>query len=55
MIVGFESLQDRRWYTKLCAFYKILKSMSPKYSSDIIPSTAKRYASRNEQYSFSKS
>ena len=23
--LGLESLQDRRWYRKLCAFYKIIK------------------------------
>ena len=40
-----ESLQDRRWYRKLCVFYKILNNMSPKYLSDIIPSTTRRYSS----------
>ena len=37
--LGLESLQDRRWYIKLCVFYKILNNMSPIYLSDIIPST----------------
>ena len=46
--LGLESLQDRRWYRKLCVFYKILNNMSPKYLSDIIPSTTRRYSSRNE-------
>ena len=46
--LGLESLQDRRWYRKLCVFYKILDNMSPKYLSDIIPSTTRRYSSRNE-------
>ena len=27
--------------------YKILNNMSPKYLSDIIPSTTRRYSSRN--------
>ena len=45
--LGLESLQDRRWYRKLCAFYKILNNMSPKYLSNIIPSTTRRYSSRN--------
>ena len=36
-----------RSYRKLCAFYKIFNNMSPKYLSDIIPSTTGRYASRN--------
>ena len=46
--LGLESLQDRRWYRKLCVFYKILNNMLPKYLSDIIPSTTRRYSSRNE-------
>ena len=46
--LGLESLQDRRWYRKLCVFYKILNNMSPKYLSEIIPSTTRRYSSRNE-------
>ena len=35
--LGLETLQQRRWYRKLCYFYKILKSQSPKYSYSIIP------------------
>ena len=31
--LGLETLQQRRWYRKLCSFYKILKSQSPKYFS----------------------
>ena len=42
-----ELLQHRRWYRKLCTFYKMLNSMSPKYLSDIIPVTTRRYASEN--------
>ena len=34
---GLESLQHRRWYRKLCCFYKILKDQSPKYLFNIIP------------------
>ena len=45
--LGLESLQDRRWYRKLCVFYKILTNMSPKYLSGITPSTTRRYFSRN--------
>ena len=35
--LGLETLQQRRWYRKLCCFYKILKSHSPKYLYSIIP------------------
>ena len=34
---SLETLQQRRWYRKLCCFYKILKSQSPKYLYSIIP------------------
>ena len=44
--VGLESLQDRRWYRKLCVLYEILNSMSPKYF-DINASTTTRYVSSN--------
>ena len=44
--VGLESLQDRRWYRKLCVLYEILNSMPPKYF-DINASTTARYVSRN--------
>ena len=47
MTAGLELLQDRRWYRKLCAFYKILNGTSQKYLSDTIPSTTRRYASKN--------
>ena len=35
--LGLQTLQQRRWYGKLCCFYKILKSQSPKYLYSIIP------------------
>ena len=35
--LGLETLQQRRWYRKLCCFYKMLKSQSPKYLYSIIP------------------
>ena len=28
--LGLKPLQDRRWYRKVCVFYKILTNMSPK-------------------------
>ena len=34
--LGLETLQQRRWYKKLCCFYKVLKSQSPKYLFSII-------------------
>ena len=38
--LSLESLQDRLWYRKLCAFYEISNSMSSKYLSYIIPSNS---------------
>ena len=35
--LGLETLQQRRWHRKLCCFYKILTSQSPKYLYSIIP------------------
>ena len=41
--LGLELLQDKCWYRKLCAFYKILTGMSPKYLSDSIVWAKKNY------------
>ena len=41
-----EILQQRRWYRKLCCFYKILKSQSPKYLYSIIPIHNMSYRTR---------
>ena len=38
--LGFESLVSRRWYRKLCCFYKVFKTKSPRYLFDVI--TVKR-------------
>ena len=37
--LGLESLQIRRWYRKLCLFYKIYKDQYPSYLDNIIPRT----------------
>ena len=42
--LSLESLQHRRWYRKLCCFYKILKDRSPKYIFNIIPELTKPYS-----------
>ena len=44
--LGLETLQQRRWYRKLCCFYKILKSQSPKYLYSIIPMHNMSYRTR---------
>ena len=35
--LGLESLKSRRWFRKLCHFYKILNEKSPSYLFDLIP------------------
>ena len=35
--LGLESLKSRRWFRKLCHFYKILNEKSPSYLFNLIP------------------
>ena len=35
--LGFESLRVRRWYRKLCLFYKVLNNELPQYLFNLIP------------------
>ena len=44
--VGLESLQLRRWYRKLCLFYKIFKNKSPAYLFNLIPARNTHYSLR---------
>ena len=45
--LGLESLQYRRWYRKLCHFYKYYILKQPKYLFDIIPINPSNYSTRN--------
>ena len=45
--LGFESLQQRRWYRKLCCFYKNIKNESPRYLFNIILTRNPFYITRN--------
>ena len=45
--LGLETLQSRRWFRKLCLFYKIVNNQSPSYLFDYIPSTDRTYNTRN--------
>ena len=38
-VLGLESLKQRRWFRKLCYFFKINKNQSPKYLFDKISTT----------------
>ena len=41
--LGLESLKFRRWFRKLCTFYKIKTTGVPQYLSDLIPQTNHLY------------
>ena len=41
--LGLESLQCRRWYRKLCLFYKIFKENKPVYLFNLIQSRSSNY------------
>ena len=41
--LGFESLQQRRWYRKLCCLFKIIKKQSPSCLFQLVPSPNTRY------------
>lgn len=43
-----ESLQQRRWYRKLCTFFKLVKEKSPEYLFNIIPSNNTRRTRNSE-------
>ena len=45
--LGLEPLQQRRWYRKLCLFFKVYKNQCPKYLFDIIPQSNCPYRTRN--------
>ena len=45
--LGLESLQQRRWYRKLCSFYRVFKSESPRYLFNIVPIRKPAYSTRN--------
>ena len=40
--LGFESLHDRRWFRKLCFYYKIRHNMYPLYLTELLPDMGTR-------------
>ena len=48
-VLGFESLQQRRWYRKLCCLFKIINNQSPSYLFQLVPSPNTRYFARNSE------
>ena len=47
--LGFESLQQTRWYRKLYCLFKIFKNQSPSYLFQLVSSPNIRYFSRNSE------
>ena len=45
--LGLESLRLRRWYRKLCLFYKIFKNQHPEYLFHLIPVRHAPYTTKN--------
>ena len=45
--LGLESLQLRRWYRKLCCFYKIYNKQAPGYLTELIPTCNEAYQTRH--------
>ena len=55
--LGFESLKFRRWFRKLCTFYKIKTTGVPEYLFDLIPETNHIYntcSSNNDTIFYSR-
>ena len=42
-----ESLQNKRWFRKLCIFYNVFMEQPPKCLFDLIPSNSNSYQTRN--------
>ena len=47
--LGIEHLRSRRWFRKLCLFYKIIKSKSPPYLFNLIPRSSRLHTTRNSE------
>ena len=47
--LGLESIQLRRWFRKLCYFYKFYKNESPLYLFKLVPLRYSSYITRNAE------
>ena len=45
--LDLETLEKRRWYRKLCCFFKIFRHQSPKYLFNFIPTSVRLYNTSN--------
>ena len=44
-----ETLKSRRWFRRLCTFFKIMKTEHPRYLFELIPIVRHSYSTRNSQ------
>ena len=52
--LGLESIQVRRWYSKLSCFYKLFNNKHPNYLFKLMPSRSSGYVTRNTHNLFFK-
>ena len=45
--LGLESIKSRRWYQKLCLFFKLIKNKHSSYLLNIIPKVLSTWTTRN--------
>ena len=45
--LGLESLKFRRWFRRLCVFYKIEITQTPKYLYELLPTESHTFITRN--------
>ena len=50
--LGLESLLDRRWFRKLCFYYKITHNDCPLYITELLPVKSSGYSLRSNQSSY---
>ena len=46
-LLEIEHPRSRRWFRKLCLFYKILRNKSPPYLFNLIPRSSRMHTTRN--------
>ena len=54
--LGFESLSKRRWYRRMCMFWKIVNNTAPLYLTKLLPNKqySRNPSQQNLYYSFSR-
>ena len=45
---GFASLESTKWYRKLCCFYQVFKTQTPRHLLHVFPAAKRAYISRHD-------